>query len=105
MGVGGKGRVLNDTPQPLSMTGTFPGSHAPDTQASPDPSPPSGTGVLPGRSLISPEVPVPVARLLIVEDEQALATPLTYTLSAAGLETEPSHSGAAALSRAKAFKP
>jgi two-component system phosphate regulon response regulator PhoB len=46
-----------------------------------------------------------VSRILIVEDEQDLANLLTYNLSAAGFETETSHSGAAALSRAKAFKP
>src|SRR6476660_2123856 len=88
------------------MTGTFPGRHDPDTRASPDSSPPSGTGVLPGRRFKrSPEDPPPVSRILIVEDEQDLANLLTYNLSAAGFETETSHSGAAALSRAKAFKP
>ncbi|HZX43317.1 MAG TPA: response regulator, partial [Myxococcaceae bacterium] len=46
-----------------------------------------------------------MSRILIVEDEQDLANLLTYNLSAAGFETETSHSGAAALSRAKAFKP
>jgi two-component system phosphate regulon response regulator PhoB len=46
-----------------------------------------------------------LSRILIVEDEQDLANLLTYNLSAAGFETETSHSGAAALSRAKAFKP
>src|SRR5215813_500962 len=47
----------------------------------------------------------PVSRILIVEDEQDLANLLTYNLSAAGFETETTHSGAAALGRAKAFKP
>ena len=46
-----------------------------------------------------------MSRILIVEDEQDLANLLTYNLSAAGFETETSHSGAAALSRAKVFKP
>jgi len=46
-----------------------------------------------------------VSRILIVEDEQDLANLLTYNLSAAGFETETTHSGAAALGRAKAFKP
>jgi two-component system phosphate regulon response regulator PhoB len=46
-----------------------------------------------------------VSRILIVEDEPDIANLLTYNLSAAGFETETSHSGAAALSRAKAFKP
>jgi DNA-binding response OmpR family regulator len=34
-----------------------------------------------------------VSRILIVEDEQDLANLLTYNLSAAGFETETSHSG------------
>ncbi|MGZ6162177.1 MAG: response regulator, partial [Myxococcaceae bacterium] len=46
-----------------------------------------------------------MSRILIVEDEQDLANLLTYNLSAAGFETETSHTGAAALSRAKTFKP
>src|SRR5215831_13905319 len=100
----GKGRGLNDTPPPLSTRGRFPGRHGPDTQASPVPWEASGTGVLPGESLDAPEVSPIVSGILIVEDEQDLANLLTYTLSAAGFETATSHTGAAAISRAKNFK-
>ncbi len=46
-----------------------------------------------------------MSRILIVEDEQDLAHLLTYNLTAAGFETEVTHTGAAALAKAKSFKP
>jgi two-component system phosphate regulon response regulator PhoB len=44
-------------------------------------------------------------RILIVEDEQDLASLLEYNLKQEGFETEVARTGAAGVSRAKAFKP
>ena len=46
-----------------------------------------------------------MSRILIVEDEQDLASLLQYNLQAAGFETEIATTGAAALTRAKAYRP
>src|SRR6185295_16230907 len=104
MGVKKRARTLMTRPSPVNDR-EFQRRHRLDTEASPDPSHPSVTGVVPGRKFKLPGGFPPVSRILIVEDEQDLANLLTYNLSAAGFETETSHSGAAALSRAKAFKP
>jgi two-component system phosphate regulon response regulator PhoB len=44
-------------------------------------------------------------RILIVEDEQDLATLLVYNLKEAGHEVEVAHTGASAIAKAEAFKP
>ena len=46
-----------------------------------------------------------MARILVIEDEQDLASLLDYNLKADGHQTELAHTGAAGLVRARAFKP